>query len=150
MLWSRKKKKAPPWNSFVPVRVTVLTIPEADVIITLLVGPEIVTGSTRMKAGTATKMVLNMLTTAAMIFPIISGGQELPYHPIYLFVAIGFGGVICSWMNDSGFWVVGKLSGFTEQETLKTWTGISTVISVAGLIECLVLASVLPFKPGAH
>ncbi|MFB3785120.1 MAG: N-acetylmuramic acid 6-phosphate etherase [bacterium] len=43
------------------------TIPEADVIITLLVGPEIVTGSTRMKAGTATKMVLNMLTTTAMI-----------------------------------------------------------------------------------
>jgi N-acetylmuramic acid 6-phosphate etherase len=31
------------------------------------VGPEIVTGSTRLKAGTATKMVLNMLTTGAMI-----------------------------------------------------------------------------------
>jgi N-acetylmuramic acid 6-phosphate etherase len=35
--------------------------------ITLLVGPEIVAGSTRMKAGTATKMVLNMLTTASFI-----------------------------------------------------------------------------------
>ena len=35
--------------------------------ITLLVGPEIVAGSTRMKAGTATKMVLNMLTTATFI-----------------------------------------------------------------------------------
>jgi len=31
------------------------------------VGPEVVTGSTRMKAGTATKLVLNMLTTAAMV-----------------------------------------------------------------------------------
>ena len=38
-----------------------------DVCITVLVGPEIVTGSTRMKAGTATKLVLNTLTTAAMI-----------------------------------------------------------------------------------
>ncbi len=38
-----------------------------DVCITLLVGPEVVTGSTRMKAGTATKLVLNMLTTGAMI-----------------------------------------------------------------------------------
>ncbi len=38
-----------------------------DVVIELLVGPEVVTGSTRMKAGTATKMVLNILTTAAMI-----------------------------------------------------------------------------------
>ena len=38
-----------------------------DVFITVLVGPEIVTGSTRMKAGTATKLVLNTLTTGAMI-----------------------------------------------------------------------------------
>jgi N-acetylmuramic acid 6-phosphate etherase len=38
-----------------------------DICITVLVGPEIVTGSTRMKAGTATKLVLNTLTTGAMI-----------------------------------------------------------------------------------
>jgi N-acetylmuramic acid 6-phosphate etherase len=38
-----------------------------DLSITPVVGPEIVSGSTRMKAGTATKMVLNMLTTGAMI-----------------------------------------------------------------------------------
>ncbi|MBL8889518.1 MAG: N-acetylmuramic acid 6-phosphate etherase [Planctomycetaceae bacterium] len=39
----------------------------ADVTIAPIVGPEVITGSTRMKAGTATKMVLNMLTTGAMI-----------------------------------------------------------------------------------
>jgi N-acetylmuramic acid 6-phosphate etherase len=38
-----------------------------DIAIEVPVGPEIVTGSTRMKAGTATKLVLNMLTTGAMI-----------------------------------------------------------------------------------
>jgi len=38
-----------------------------DVVIAPLVGPEVVTGSTRMKAGTATKLVLNTLSTAAMI-----------------------------------------------------------------------------------
>jgi N-acetylmuramic acid 6-phosphate etherase len=38
-----------------------------DLSITPVVGPEIISGSTRMKAGTATKMVLNMLTTGAMI-----------------------------------------------------------------------------------
>jgi len=38
-----------------------------DVCVTVLVGPEIVTGSTRMKSGTATKLVLNTLTTGAMI-----------------------------------------------------------------------------------
>ena len=40
---------------------------EADGVICVEVGPEVIAGSTRMKAGTATKMVLNMLTTAAMI-----------------------------------------------------------------------------------
>ncbi|MBM3802937.1 MAG: N-acetylmuramic acid 6-phosphate etherase [Acidimicrobiia bacterium] len=39
----------------------------ADVSIAPLTGPEVVTGSTRMKAGTAQKLVLNMLTTASMI-----------------------------------------------------------------------------------
>ena len=39
----------------------------ADVVITPLVGPEIITGSTRLKAGTATKLTLNMITTASMV-----------------------------------------------------------------------------------
>ncbi|MDP8242999.1 MAG: N-acetylmuramic acid 6-phosphate etherase [Candidatus Hinthialibacter antarcticus] len=42
-------------------------MPNVDVVIPLLVGPEVVTGSTRMKAGTVTKLALNMLTTTAMI-----------------------------------------------------------------------------------
>lgn len=41
--------------------------PLADICICPIVGPEVIMGSTRMKAGTATKMVLNMLTTASMI-----------------------------------------------------------------------------------
>jgi N-acetylmuramic acid 6-phosphate etherase len=40
---------------------------EVDVIIRPITGPEVITGSTRMKAGTATKLVLNTLTTASMI-----------------------------------------------------------------------------------
>ena len=38
-----------------------------DVVIAPLTGPEVITGSTRMKAGTATKMVLNAITTSAMV-----------------------------------------------------------------------------------
>jgi N-acetylmuramic acid 6-phosphate etherase len=38
-----------------------------DIPITPLTGPEIIAGSTRMKAGTATKLVLNMISTAVMI-----------------------------------------------------------------------------------
>ena len=40
---------------------------EVDVIITANTGPEIITGSTRMKAGTATKLILNMISTTTMI-----------------------------------------------------------------------------------
>ena len=39
----------------------------ADTVIPVVVGPEVLTGSTRMKAGTATKLVLNMITTTAMV-----------------------------------------------------------------------------------
>lgn len=56
-------------------RTVLLTCAEApaslrdtcDVVIEVPVGPEVITGSTRMKAGTATKLVLNTLTTAAMV-----------------------------------------------------------------------------------
>src|SRR5439155_14227743 len=42
-------------------------IPRVDLAITPVVGPEVLSGSTRLKAGTATKMVLNMLSTGAMV-----------------------------------------------------------------------------------
>lgn len=93
----------------------------------------------RLAQGSAT---VAMLTTSAMVLPLMQAG--LPYHPIYIFLAIGFGAMICSWMNDSGFWVVGRLSGFTEQETLRSWTVIATVNSVAGLAVTWLVAVLLP------
>ena len=75
---------------------------------------------------------------------ILGDGSSLTVHPIYIFLAIGFGALFCSWMNDSGFWVVGKLSGFTERETLASWTVLTIFISVVGLIEVLIVSSVLP------
>lgn len=41
--------------------------PWSDVVIAPIVGPEVISGSTRLKAGTATKMILNMLTTTTMV-----------------------------------------------------------------------------------
>jgi len=98
----------------------------------------------RVAQGSAT---VAMLTTAGMMLPIVEGGAALPYHPVYLFLAIGFGSMIFSWMNDSGFWVVSKLSGMTERETLKSWSVVVTVNSVAGLAVTLVAASIFPMGP---
>ena len=86
-----------------------------------------------------------MLTTSSMVYPMMQG-VPLPYHPIYIFLAIGFGSKALSWMNDSGFWTVSKLSGFTEKETLQSWSVIVTTISISGLLLTLVAAAALPFK----
>ena len=94
----------------------------------------------RVAQGSAT---VAMLTTSSIMAPMVAGGN-LGCHPVYLFTAIGFGAMFCSWMNDSGFWVVGKLSGFTEKETLKTWSVAVTVNSIAGLGVCLVFSKLVP------
>jgi len=86
---------------------------------------------------------VSMLTTASMIAA-MTQGTELPYHPMYLFLAVGFGALGLSWMNDSGFWVIGRLSGFTERETLRTWTVLAFSMSLAGLLVTLLLAYLYP------
>jgi GntP family gluconate:H+ symporter len=88
---------------------------------------------------------VSALTAAAMMAG-ITHGTDLPYHPMYLFLAIGFGALGLSWMNDSGFWIISRLSGMTERETLRTWTVLAFAMSLAGLLQTLVLAALFPFK----
>lgn len=83
----------------------------------------------RVAQGSST---VTMITTSAIVYPMI--GPHLPYHPIYLFLAIGFASFTLSWMNDSGFWVVSRLSGMTDRETLKSFSVMLTAISLAGLL----------------
>jgi GntP family gluconate:H+ symporter len=71
-------------------------------------------------------------------------GQTLPFNPVYLALAIGFGGLCIVWMNDSGFWIIARMSGFTEIEVLKTWTVMLIVISLLGLALTALLATFLP------
>ena len=92
----------------------------------------------RIAQGSAT---VAMITGASLIGAIVGDGSNLVYHPIYLYLAIGFGSITLSWMNDSGFWLVQKLSGFSESEVLRTWTVLLTMISITGLIICLVGSS---------
>lgn len=85
-----------------------------------------------------------MITASSIMLALVGTGAELPYHPIYILLAIGFGGLFISWMNDSGFWVVAKMSGFTEKEALQTWTVLLAVISLIGLVQVLLLSWILP------
>ncbi len=103
----------------------------------------LVTAVIRVAQGSAT---VAMITGSSLMAAILGDGSALPYHPIYIFLAVAFGSTVLSWMNDSGFWVVGRLSGFTEMETLKSWTLLTTFISVVGLLEVLILSTVLPLR----
>jgi gluconate:H+ symporter, GntP family len=98
----------------------------------------------RVAQGSAT---VAMLTTSAMVFPMMdpASGTALEFHPMYVYLAIGFGAFCCSWMNDSGFWVVSRLGGMTETETLRTWTTELSVMSVFGFVMTLVASKLLPF-----
>jgi len=47
-------------------------------------------------------------------------------------------------MNDSGFWIFARMSGFTEVETLKLWTVLLVIIALAGLGFTLLFAWLIP------
>ena len=104
----------------------------------LLVTAWLIAAAVRIAQGSAT---VAMLTTAGIMAPLASG---LSVHPVYLVMAIGAGGNICSWYPDSGFWLVKEICGLTQRETLKTWTVLTTIISVTGIVTVLVLSTLFP------
>jgi len=86
-----------------------------------------------------------MITTAGMVGPILARlDAPLGYHPVYLLMAIGCGSITGSWMNDSGFWIVCRMSGFTEGETLKTFSVMLVLMGFSGLATVLLAARFVP------
>lgn len=94
----------------------------------------------RIAQGSAT---VAMVTTAGIVAPAVLSA-EMAFHPVYLVAAIGFGATTTPWMNDSGFWIVGKMGGLTESETLKVWTALLTVIAITGFIWTWLLSTFVP------
>lgn len=87
-----------------------------------------------------------VITTSGMMAAML-GETQLPFHPVYLATAIGGGGLIGSWMNDSGFWIFSKMGGISEVDALKTWTPLLCVLGATMFIMTLILATVLPMAP---
>ncbi len=99
-----------------------------------------VTVMIRFVQGSAT---VAMITSVAIVGPMATT-MTLPFHPVYLFLAIGCGSKPLPWMNDSGFWVIGRLSGMTPKETLKSFSATLTVMGFAGFIVTLIGATLWP------
>jgi len=85
---------------------------------------------------------VSVITTAGLVMS-MGGAATFGVHPLALYLAIGYGGLCLSWMNDSGFWIFSRMTGLTERETLGSWTVLLSLISFIGLLEALVLALVL-------
>ncbi|MDQ8204859.1 SLC13 family permease [Pelagicoccus sp. SDUM812003] len=100
------------------------------------------------QGSSTTSMITTSGIMAGIVATLSASSVTLGFDPFYLFAAIAFGAMFGSWMNDSGFWIVCKMTGFTEAETLKTWTLSVSVISLIGLLELLLLSRLLPFPFG--
>ena len=84
-----------------------------------------------------------MIVVSGMLAPTVAN-VDLPFNVVYVATAIGTGSLAGAWMNDSGFWIVAKMSGLTETEALKSWKPMLLVLSIVGMTATLVLATVMP------
>ena len=98
------------------------------------------TALVRAAQGSATVAMI----TAVGILASVADPSVLHFHPLYLALVIGCGSKPFWWMNDSGFWVVGKMSGLTEAETLRHFSVMMTVMGFAGLAVVMMLAAIFP------
>lgn len=99
-----------------------------------------VTTLIRTAQGSAT---VAMITTVGIFSGMATTG-ELAFHPLYLALVIGCGSKPFPWMNDSGFWIIGRMSGMEEKETFRYFSFMISLMGLAGLIVIMLAAMVLP------
>ncbi|MBK4173579.1 GntP family permease [Corynebacterium macginleyi] len=90
----------------------------------------------RLAQGSAT---VALTTAAALMVPAVEAGGFNELQIALIVVATAAGSVFGSHVNDSGFWLVGRLMGMDTMTTLKTWTVNQILISVIGFALVLVL-----------
>ncbi|MDU5136882.1 MAG: gluconate transporter [Klebsiella oxytoca] len=93
--------------------------------------------------------VLRIALGSATVAAITAGGIAAPLiattgvSPELMVIAVGSGSVIFSHVNDPGFWLFKEYFNLTIGETIKSWSMLETIISVCGLIGCLLLGMVV-------
>jgi len=92
----------------------------------------------RVIQGSAT---VAMITAAGLIAPILAPLSLNGWQLAILTTAIAAGATGISHVNDSGFWLVSRLFELSEKETLRSWTLMTTFISITGLLFALLLYS---------
>ncbi|MEK7995119.1 MAG: gluconate permease, partial [Planctomycetota bacterium] len=85
-----------------------------------------------------------IITASSMFAAMGITSEVLGCHVVYLATAICSGSLVGDWMNDSGFWVVARMSVLTEIETLKSFTIVTAVVGLTSFGFTLLLACVMP------
>ncbi|MGV9417560.1 GntP family permease [Streptomyces sp. NPDC003674] len=83
----------------------------------------------RVAQGSATVAIV---TTAGIVAPLLTEGHHSQAFVALVIMAVSAGSIFASHVNDGGFWMVAKYFGITERDTLRTWTVLESVLSVAG------------------
>jgi len=93
--------------------------------------------------------VLRIALGSATVAAITAGGIVAPLiatsgaSPELMVIAVGSGSVIFSHVNDPGFWLFKEYFNLTIGETIRSWSALETIISVCGLVGCLLLSWVI-------
>ncbi|MBP0725270.1 2-keto-3-deoxygluconate permease [Bacillus sp. RG28] len=93
-----------------------------------------IAGLIRIATGSAT---VALTTAAGIVSPIIQHMTGVNVE--LLVIATGAGSLICSHVNDAGFWMVKEYLGLSVKETFKTWTVLETILSLVAFGMTLVL-----------
>ncbi|MFI1965525.1 GntP family permease [Streptomyces pathocidini] len=89
----------------------------------------LISAALRVAQGSATVAIV---TTAGIVVPLVEGGGHSQAYLALLIMAISAGSIFASHVNDGGFWIVSQYFGISERDTLKSWTVLECVLSVAG------------------
>ncbi|WP_298040238.1 GntP family transporter [uncultured Microbacterium sp.] len=97
----------------------------------------------RAAQGSATVAIT---TTAGLLLPTVAVLGLDTIHIALVAVAIGYGALGLSHVNDSGFWIVTRYLGLSVKDGLRTWTPLTTVLGVAGFLITWLLYAVIPMS----
>ncbi|WP_367128818.1 GntP family permease [Saccharothrix sp. HUAS TT1] len=101
----------------------------ADLGLPVFVAGFVIAAALRVAQGSAT---VALTTAAGLVQPVVQSGAFSATELAAIVLALAAGSVIASHVNDSGFWLVGRLMGMDVRTTFKTWTVMETTISLVG------------------
>lgn len=114
----------------------------ANMGIPVIVAAYLLAVALRLAQGSAT---VALVTAAGLMAPAVLAGGYAPMQIAAITLATAAGSVFASLVNDSGFWLVGRLTGMDVATTLKTWTVQQAIQSVMGFAIVLLVYGLASF-----